>query len=365
MDNNCDITNGKEENRKKDCRSKSRNRCRACRLRNCLEGGMNPKHVREERSKIERSASQSQPQPQQFVSAAEMLCPSEQEADKHKIPEEHQLTLFMCALEKQTEMLTDEDARDSEIMLGEWSRDVTLAFGLQNPQLVIKRVPIDWRCEKIMSDLDLYSSWYRAFVLHADWAMGIADFRVLPLADQTILFKQNFMAFGWITYAYHSYRMGNNEKGIPLGNSAYIPYQPDELKQMEAKWSGTYGMVAKRLIEMIVRPMCELQISEEEYCLLKTISLFQQETLLSESGAAICVRMRDRLFEALATHIERRFPHWSGVQRISRSIRLSMLISSFTYIGQVESNLIQQLTATDMAPLSGVPLEILNAQQYV
>ena len=43
---------------------------------------------------------------------------------------------------------------------------------------------IDWRCEKIMSALDLYSSWYRAFVLHADWAMGIADFRVLPLADQ-------------------------------------------------------------------------------------------------------------------------------------------------------------------------------------
>ena len=37
----------------------------------------------------------------------------------------------------------------------------------------------------------------------------------------------------------------------------------------------------------------------------------------------------------------------------------------FQYIGQVESNLIQQLTATDMAPLSGVPLEILNAQQYV
>ena len=52
------------------------------------------------------------------------------------------MTLFMCALEKQTEMLTDEDARDSEIMLGEWSRDVTLAFGLQNPQLVIKRVPV-------------------------------------------------------------------------------------------------------------------------------------------------------------------------------------------------------------------------------
>ena len=35
-----------------------------------------------------------------------------------------------------------------------------------------------------MNSADLYSQWYRAFVLHADWAMGVPDFRVLPLNDQ-------------------------------------------------------------------------------------------------------------------------------------------------------------------------------------
>ena len=87
-----------------------------------------------------------------------------------------------------------------------------------------------------MSTADLYCQWYRAFVLHADWAMGIPDFRVLPIHDQTALFKQNFMAFGWITYVYHSYAQGMDEVGLPLGNGSYIPYKEEEQQRtLEAK----------------------------------------------------------------------------------------------------------------------------------
>lgn len=35
-----------------------------------------------------------------------------------------------------------------------------------------------------MEAKDIYSQWYRAFVFHADWAMGIPDFRELSLEDQ-------------------------------------------------------------------------------------------------------------------------------------------------------------------------------------
>ncbi|CAD6199890.1 unnamed protein product [Caenorhabditis auriculariae] len=286
-DNNCDITN------------ESRNRCRACRLQNCLDGGMNPKHVREERSKIERmpagQSSSQTPTTSAAVSAVPLTPPSssqpmasnsdcavsEQEAVEKKIPEEHQLTLFVVALEKQTEQLTDEDVQDNDIM-GAWSRDISLSFGLHHPQMVIKRMPINYECERIMEATDLYLSWYRSFVLHADWAMGIPDFRILPLADQTTLFKQNFMAFGWITYAYKCYELKNHRKGITLGNGAYIPYNEEQQKKLPARWSSTYGIVCKKLIDLIVRVMIEIELTEEEYCLIKTISLFQQDCILSE-----------------------------------------------------------------------------------
>uniref|UniRef100_A0A1I7T5C3 Nuclear receptor n=1 Tax=Caenorhabditis tropicalis TaxID=1561998 RepID=A0A1I7T5C3_9PELO len=373
-ENQCDITN------------ESRNRCRACRLRNCLDGGMNPKHVREERSKIERmpgntctvSATNgvahnvpttSPPQIleqkysvtlAQAAAAASTLAPStstssftsvasqpapvesttssgsEAEVVDKKALQESHLTLFMCALEKQTEQLTDDDVKDNDVM-GAWSRDISLTFGLQHPQMVIKRLPLMYTCERIMEASDLYLSWYRSFVF-------------------------NFMAFGWITFAYKCFELKQHEVGIPLGNGSFIPYNDEEQKKLPERWALTYGVVCKKLIDLIVKAMIELQISEEEYCLIKTVSLFQQDCILSETGTNICSKMRDRLLEALSTHIEKKFPFQTESQRLTRALRISLMLPSFSHIGQVESTLIQQLTAADLHQLSGVPMEICNAQ---
>ncbi|CCD67373.1 Nuclear Hormone Receptor family [Caenorhabditis elegans] len=388
-DNHCDITN------------ESRNRCRACRLRNCLEGGMNPKHVREERSKIERmpgntctvsaangvshssSAASASPE-HKFSFSLSTIAPStstgsfssgsqpapiestnssgsEAEVLDRKLIQENQLTLFMVALEKQTEQLTDDDVKDNDVM-GAWSRDITLTFGLQHPQMVIKRLPLKYSCDRIMEAADLYLSWYRSFVFAADWAMGIPEFRVLPLADQTTLFKQNFMAFGWITFAYKCFELKQHLTGMPLGNGAYIPYNDEDQKKLPERWAQTYGVVCRKLIDLIVKAMIELQITEEEYCLIKTISLFQQDCILSEAGQGICSRMRDRLLDALSAHIEKRYPYHTTSQRMTRALKISLMLPSFSHIGQVESTLITQLTAADLHQLSGVPMEICTAQ---
>uniref|UniRef100_A0A1I7XAM4 NR LBD domain-containing protein n=1 Tax=Heterorhabditis bacteriophora TaxID=37862 RepID=A0A1I7XAM4_HETBA len=261
---------------------KSRNRCRSCRLRNCLVGGMNPKHVREERSKIEK------------LPISEIPSSEQEGLDKKKIPEEHQLTLFMCALEKQTELLTDEDVRANDVIC-EWSRDISLTFGLQNPQLVIKRSQMIWSCSRIMKATDIYSSWYRAFVLHADWAMSIPDFRVLPLSDQVCV---------------------------------------DGLSNIDTN-----------------KPK-----------IINPIILFS-DCLLSENGSVICNRVRDRLLEALATHIERRFPTMSSSHKTMRALKATLMLPSFTHIGQVESSLIQHLSATDLYQLSGVPMELVGGSR--
>ncbi|KHJ75567.1 hypothetical protein OESDEN_08841 [Oesophagostomum dentatum] len=135
---------------------------------------------------------------------------------------------------------------------------------------------MDWSCSRVMEANDVYKQWYRAFVFHADWAMGIPDFRVLSLEDQTALFKQNFMTFGWIAYAFKCYQLNQQALGIPLGNGAYIPYNDEEQKRMDARWVVSYGVVCKKLMDLVVKPMIELDMDEEEYCILKALGLFQQ-----------------------------------------------------------------------------------------
>lgn len=86
-----------------------------------------------------------------------------------------------------------------------------------------------------MNSVDMYLAWYRSFVLLADYAMGIPEFRCLPLLDQTRLFKENFTAFGWIVYAYRCFASGFSEIGMPLGNGSYIPYRKQELDIVEPR----------------------------------------------------------------------------------------------------------------------------------
>ncbi|VDL69993.1 unnamed protein product [Nippostrongylus brasiliensis] len=274
---------------------------------------MNPKQVREERSRQERAT-------------------FDMESSGANPANDQQLTKFLCSLEKQTESLSDDDVKGDDVMCG-WSRDISLKFGLHNPHLVIKRTPLDWSCSRVMKATDIYSQWYRAFVFHADWAMGIPDFRRLSIDDQTKLFKENFMSFGWIAYAYKCYKLNYQEVGIPVGNGAYIPYADAEQNEMETQWIASYGVVCKKLVDLVVKPMIELEVDDEEYCLLKAILLFEKE---------------------------RRFAQLSPAQRTVRAFKSTLLLPNLVYVGQVESSVINHLDANDLQQLSGIPMELFS-----
>ena len=42
------------------------------------------------------------------------------------------------------------------------------------------------------------------------------------------------------------------------------------------RWVNSYGIVARKLLDLIAKPMREMQMTFEEHCLVKAISLFQK-----------------------------------------------------------------------------------------
>ncbi|GMS96274.1 hypothetical protein PENTCL1PPCAC_18449, partial [Pristionchus entomophagus] len=278
----------------------NRNQCRACRFQKCVKGGMNPKHVREERAK-------------------RRLGDSEHEyGDPPKIVlvEEHPITERLRELER----AMDSGLRSERADL---RRRVKETFAIPDIDMAT-----NWNCERIMNDADLTNSYYLAFLLLSEWAGDIPEFRALPQADQMLLFRQNFMIFGWMHFVYRSVILKQERVGVPLGNGSYIPYREEERAMMELKWQRTYGVISRKLVDMVGVPMQEMDVDYEEYCILKAMSLFQFDNQLSEEGQRAVAAFRDHLLTALIAHIERRFPLMTPTQRTQRSVKLTLLFPS-------------------------------------
>ncbi|KAK0398075.1 hypothetical protein QR680_002417 [Steinernema hermaphroditum] len=265
---------------------------------------------------------------------------------------------YILTIDRNCELINDHNVSSEDTnIIEKWGRDVSLKCGLQNPQLVTKRTPLNWRCERIMQDDDLYAAWYRNFVLLADWCMSIPCFKMLSQEDQTVLFRKNFMMFGWLHFAF---KIKNNGDwiGLPIGNGSYIPYSDEGLEQMEVKWARTYGVICKKLVDMVAKPLKELDMDESEYCLTKTLALFQHDSSLSANGALVSKTMRDRIITVLTRYMETRFPHMNAFERSSRLANITLLFPSLMHIGQIETDVMSTMGVLDSLNLSGIPMEL-------
>ncbi|GMT07940.1 hypothetical protein PENTCL1PPCAC_30114, partial [Pristionchus entomophagus] len=307
----------------------NRNQCRACRFRNCVQGGMNPNHVREERAKKSKKRRMDDSE-EEFLDSPRIA-----------LVEEHLIAERLRALE----MSMDSGMRKERAELRK-----RVAKQLAIPDI---DMATDFNCNRIMNDADLTNSYYLAFLLLSEWAGGISEFCSLPQADQMLLFRQNFMIFGWLHFVYRSVVLKQESKGVPLGNGSYIPYNEEERGKMELKWQQTYGVIARKLVEMVGKPMMEMDVDYEEYCILKAMSLFQFDNQLSAEARPVIETMRDQLLAALIVHIERRFPLMTPTQRSERNVKLTLFFPVLMHIGNLEAKYVQQLSNTMNVPTGG------------
>ena len=126
----------------------------------------------------------------------------------HFADEEMHIIELAMQLERNVEHKKDKPPGEvDEVQL--WSQHLFNNMGINNGQnMIIQRSPVsvflldniylyahqkvkinifiqmNWRCETILTTTDMYYAWYRAYVLLADWAHSIPEFKQLSLSDQ-------------------------------------------------------------------------------------------------------------------------------------------------------------------------------------
>uniref|UniRef100_A0A914EIS9 NR LBD domain-containing protein n=1 Tax=Acrobeloides nanus TaxID=290746 RepID=A0A914EIS9_9BILA len=241
-----------------------------------------------------------------------------------------------------------------------YGRTISLEEGLQFPDRVAPRIKFRWTCERTIIKEDLTFAWYRVFVQIADFANLLPQFRQLNITDQCHLFRHNFAVMSWVYFLQETKNI-DRELGYPFGNGSYVPMKIDESEYKCDKEISAFKQVKKfySKIDSIYQPFLELDVDEKEFCIFKTLLLFQFEENLSDEGRKICHRINDSLIEALWVYQSARFSGSSYGERAKRQSKILLIVPKINHATQKESDLTLLMSVFGELNLDGIPKDLL------
>uniref|UniRef100_A0A914UYP4 Uncharacterized protein n=1 Tax=Plectus sambesii TaxID=2011161 RepID=A0A914UYP4_9BILA len=310
-----------------------RNSCRACRLQQCIDAGMNPRAVQFELDPIQLNKSTDSPgkaSPSCRPKGESTLANTRKSSSKFAeaaMQTDHDESIFLKGLSAALVVINERIVKNkssSEIDVNledDCEKEtITLAVAFEHPTRVHPRTDLHFSPDRLATTEDAMNHYRRCLVIHFDWIKSLNDFVSLSHVDQLSLAKDRFCACTWWMIGYKSVKSGCD--GCCFSNGTYYPLNRDLQPLSDA--SDCVGYFFDRL----VKPMRKLAVDETEYCLLRVICLFTQDsTVVSDAGLVHIRSSREKYILALFNHQAKRNEHTSSLEAAGRLAELLLFVS--------------------------------------
>uniref|UniRef100_A0A7I4YMU0 NR LBD domain-containing protein n=1 Tax=Haemonchus contortus TaxID=6289 RepID=A0A7I4YMU0_HAECO len=198
---------------------------------------------------------------------------------------------------------------------------MSLSEVLERPQICCERTPIGWNEDSFSEQvniLDVLKQGYCRCITHfADFVAVSPELNLLEIKDRLSVCSANYSGVVLLMKVYNAYL--SNYEGILFPHGFKYPLSRE---REDNEFNEFFGDLVQYLHTNVSAVFREIQITAEEYALLKIILIFSGVMNLTDVGSSIVLRARRKYSAMLSEYVVRTRPDLSPSEQMMRLTRL-------------------------------------------